>query len=376
MTQVGGDLREELAEALGLPEEEPIRPRVWQREDWAALAGAVAAGVSLVWVVYYRLLPLSGPVGFVLLAYAVFLLVYWLVVREMHGRLAAVDRMVGVVIGTAALALLVPLVLILVYVVIKGLKALNLEFFTETLEFTGGDQTGGGALHAIVGSFEQVGLAVLIAVPLSVATAVFLNEIGGRLARPVRFVVDAMSGVPSIIAGLFVFSFWVSPDGLGQSFSGFAAGMALAVLMLPLMTRTCEEVLRLVPGGLRESALALGAKEWRATMQVVLPTARTGIVTAVILGMARAIGETAPLVLTAFGNKIMNANPFEGAQGSLPLFVLEGIRNPEQVQIDRAWTGALVLILLVLILFVLARFIGSRGVQTRSSRRSKRKAHA
>src|SRR5207244_746388 len=160
--------------------------------------------------------------------------------------------------------------------------------------------------------------------------------------RPVRIFVDAMSGVPTIVAGLFIFAFWIV--GLGHGFSGFAATLAISVSMLPTITRTAEEVLRLVPDGLREASYALGSGEWRTTKGVVLPTAKSGLVTAVILGVARAIGETAPLIMTAFGSSIMNANPFSGAQDSLPLFVFRQIRQPEVALQQRAWAGALVLI--------------------------------
>ena len=169
---------------------------------------------------------------------------------------------------------------------------------------------------------------------------------------PVRMIVDAMSAIPSIVAGLFVFAAFIL--ALGGQLSGFAASLALSVLMLPTVTRTTEVVLRLVPGGLREAGLALGATEWKTTRYVVLPTARSGIVTAVILGVARVIGETAPLLLTTLGATAMNVNPFEGKQSALPLYVYRLFQLPQEVAIQRAWTGALVLLMLVLVLFVTA----------------------
>jgi phosphate transport system permease protein len=171
-----------------------------------------------------------------------------------------------------------------------------------------------------------------------------------------------MSGVPTIVAGLFIFAMW--DVGLGQGFSGFAAALAISVTMLPTVTRTSEEVLRLVPGGLREASFALGAPEWRTVRGVVLPTARAGLATAVILGVARGIGETAPLIMTSLGSQVMNANPFSGAQDSLPLFVYRqyGVSIPAVQQ--RAWTGALVLLVLILALFVTARWLGSRTAKS------------
>jgi phosphate transport system permease protein len=344
------------------PEPPRIRPRTFHGSDYGVLFGTALSALSLMWVAYYRVLPLTGPVGYVLLSYAVFVIMYYAVVRQVHGRVLAFDRLMTVVVATGALALFIPLLLIITYVFTKGVKALSLNFFTETLEFVGplDPASEGGGAHAIVGTLEQVAVAVVISVPLGIATAVFLNEIGGRLARPVRFIVDAMSGVPSIVAGLFIYALWVGRDGgLGMGFSGFAAGLALSILMLPSVTRTSEEVLRLVPDGLREASLALGASEYRTTTGVVLPTARGGLITASVLGMARAVGETAPLIMTSFGSSFMHLNVFEGDQASLPLFSYRLISSPEAVQQARAWTGALVLIVMVLVLFTIARIAGS-----------------
>lgn len=358
-----------LAKAVGplykAPPVEPRRPRTFHASDLGMLAGSALSAAAAMWLIYYRLTPLGGALGFWLLWYGTFIGIYWVVVREREGGLAATDRVIAAVIAGAALFVLAVLGLIIGYVFMRGISALTPSFFTETLATVGplSDATEGGALHAIVGTLEQVGIAIVISVPLGVATAVFLNEIGGKMTRPVRTFVDAMSGVPSIVAGLFIYSVLIVQ--FGGSFSGLAAGLALSVLMLPTVTRTSEEVLRLVPDGLREASLALGAPEWRTTWQVVLPTARAGLITAVILGVARAIGETAPLIMTAFGAKVLNLNPLSGAQDSLPLFVYQLIQSPQESQIQRAWTGALVLITLVLLLFVAARILGS----SRSARR-------
>jgi phosphate transport system permease protein len=172
-------------------------------------------------------------------------------------------------------------------------------------------------------------------------------------------VTDAMSAVPSIVAGLFVYATWVLTFGNQQS--GLSGSLALSVLFLPTVTRTSEVVLRLVPGGLREASYALGGDEWHTTSRVVLPTSRVGLTTAVILGMARVIGETAPLILTIGGAFVVNTNPFSGKQDALPYFVFRLVRFPQESQVARAWTGALVLLILVLVLFVIARAIGGRG---------------
>jgi phosphate transport system permease protein len=206
----------------------------------------------------------------------------------------------------------------------------------------------------------MVGLATLIAVPLGISTAVFLSEFRNSFAaRPVRMIVDAMSAIPSIVAGLFIYAAFIIQ--FHQQQTGLAAALALAVLMLPTVTRTSEVVLRLVPGGLREASLALGGGDWATVRRITLPTARAGLLTAVILGIARVVGETAPLILTSLGNTAFNGDPFKGKQDALPLFVYRLIRFPQTASIQRAWTGAFVLLGLVLILFIIARIIGGRG---------------
>jgi len=223
-----------------------------------------------------------------------------------------------------------------------------------------------GVLQAVVGTLEQVLIATLMGVPFAVATAVYLNEVGtGRTARLVRTVVTAMSGTPSIVAGVFIYSIFIFTGVL--HYSGFAASLALVVILLPSVTRVVEEVLRVVPSGLREASLSLGAPEWRTVWSVVIPTARSGVVTAVLLGVARIVGETAPLIFTAFGSQVMNANPFAHDQGALPLVILSNTHAAQAVLIDIAFQAAFVLMAIVLILFVLARFF-SRTKSKKSGR--------
>jgi phosphate transport system permease protein len=343
----------------------PMRPGSLQRSDVAVFAGAVASSLALTWLVYRQLAPFSGTLGFVLVWFTAFVLVYWLAERELEGGQIAADRTIAVVIGAVAAGLLIPLVAIIGFVISKGVTALSTGFFTETLASVGPQSkpTDGGGLHAIVGTVEQVGLAIVISVPVGLATAVYMNEVGGRMVRWVRMFVNAMSGVPSIVAGLFIYAVWILQ--LHNSFSGLAAALALSILMLPTVTRTAEEVLRLVPGGLREASLALGAPEWRTVWSVVIPTARGGLVTAVILGVARAVGETAPLIMTAFGAQALNASPLSGPQQSLPLLVWQQYQQQLPGPLARAWTGALVLITLVLFLFSLARLMSRSRLASR-----------
>jgi phosphate transport system permease protein len=338
------------------------RPAVRARvavADLVQVACCAVAAIAAVWLGYEQLTGASGALGFWLCTYVVFVGLVYVVARAQDGSLVAGDRIATIVVCTGAGLLLVPLVLVIGFVVVKGLPALRPALFTQDMSTAaaGSSLSVGGALHSLIGTLEQVGIAVLISVPLGVMTAVFLVELSTPLHRPVRLFVDALSGVPSIVAGLFVYAVLI--QGLHQSFSGFAAALALSVLMLPTVTRTAEEVLRLVPSGLREASLALGAPQWRTVWSVVLPSARSGLVTSVVLGVARAVGETAPLILTAFGNSVLNANPFSGAQDALPLYVYTYIRLPSQALNDRAYAAALVLVVLVLVLFTLARLLGA-----------------
>jgi phosphate transport system permease protein len=339
---------------------ERIRLRAWDGTDIAEVLGAGVGSLSLTWLFYEQLTSLSGGLGFAVSWYAVFLLLYWVLQHQRHGKIAARDRFVAAVIAGLALVVVGALVVILGYVAYRGYSSLRPSFFTNDLRHTGplSSSTAGGGLAAIVGSIEQVGLAMAISVPLGVATAVFMSEIRGVLGRVVRIFVEAMNGIPSILAGLFIFAIWILPSGLHQPASGFAVSLALSISMLPTVTRACEVVLRLVPGGLREASLALGGQEWRMVRSVLLPTAKAGIVTSVILGVARVVGETAPALLDVGSSNKVNWNPFKGQQDDLPLFVYRLIREPIHNEILRAWTGGLVLIMLVLLLFAIARVFG------------------
>lgn len=343
----------------------PDQPRslrgTWDRGNVAATGVAAASSLAFTWLVYERLTPLSGGIGFILSWWAAFVVTSFLVVWERSDALAAKDHLARTLVASAALLVLIPLFAIMFGVVAKGYHSLRLHFLTQDQSHVGplDSATSGGASHAIVGTLEQVGIATLISVPLGFATAVFLNEIGGPLSRPVRMLVDAMSAIPSIVAGLFIYAALIQSGYIHQT--GMAAALSLSVLMLPTVTRTAEVVLRVVPGGLREASLALGAREWRTTWQVILPTARAGLTTAIILGVARTVGETAPLILTTLGNVRFNANPFHDRQAALPLYVFQLFRQDIGNSVQRAWNGALVLIMLVLLLFVIARIIGGRG---------------
>jgi phosphate transport system permease protein len=340
---------------------ERIRVRSWPAIEVGQLIGVALAALSITWLVYEQLTPLNGGLGFAVCWYAVFLALYWIVERQRHDKVAARDRVIGAVVSSLGLIVVGALALIFGYVIYRGIGALRTTFFIKDLRYTGplSPATAGGGEAAIIGSLEQVGLALLISVPLGLGTAVFLSEVRGRFGRTVRIFVEAMNGIPSILAGLFIYAVWILQ--LHQPASGFAVAMALSISMLPTVTRACEVVLRLVPGGLREASLALGGHEWRMVGRVVMPTARAGIITAVILGMARVVGETAPALIDVGSSNRVNWNPFQGQQDDLPLFVFRLIREPIHTENLRAWTGALVLILLVIIMFTFARVLGGRN---------------
>ena len=347
----------DLSPAPAEPEELParIRPRSWSGVDLIEGFGAIVSSFCLTWLVYEELTPLSGGLGFAVCWYAAFLLTYWLMIRQRYGRIVAKDRLASSVIWGLGIILVGSLVLIVVYTAIEGYHALRLTFFIHDQFGVNPRQkaTAGGGLAAIVGTVEQVGLASLISVPLGLFTAVFLSEIRGRWARPVRLLTDAMSGIPSILAGLFIYATLIESHWLPES--GFAVALALAISMLPTMTRTSEVVFRLVPGGLREASLALGSTEWRMVRRVLVPTAITGLITAMILGVARIVGETAPAIIDAGGSPKVNYNPFKGQQDSLPLMIYTDIRSFVPNEHLRAWTAGLVLLAMILVLFVLAR---------------------
>lgn len=242
-------------------------------------------------------------------------------------------------------------------VLVKGLEALRWQFIIQNNEFiTPTSPLGyGGIGHAILGTLVIVGIATVISVPIGIATAVYITEVRGRSRVLVQGLVQAMSGVPSVVAGLFIFATLIF-TGVTE-FNGLMGALAYTILMLPTVARTAEEVLRLVPEDLRSAALALGASRARVVSMVVLPTAKTGLVTAMLLGIARVVGETAPLVFTIFGSAKTNINPIQDPMAALPLYIFNGVRQPFAPEQARAYSAALVLLVLVIVFFTLARVL-------------------
>ena len=294
-----------------------------------------------------------------LVGFSLFMVLTYVISRSVEGRRKATDRMVTGWVTAAFSLAVIPLVSLTWTVVEKGLNRLDVDFFTQSMRNVVGP--GGGALHAIVGTLELTGIATLISVPLGIMTAIYLVEYGrGRLAKAVTFFVDVMTGIPSIVAGLFAFSLFLIILGPASAINGFTGAVSLAVLMTPVVVRATEEMLKIVPNELREASYALGVPKWLTIVKVVIPTALAGIATGVIIAIARIIGETAPLLLAAGFTTSMNYNPFEEKMMTLPVFVYTSyaIQGTDvQSYVDRAWAGALTLMLIVMILNLVARII-------------------
>lgn len=275
-------------------------------------------------------------------------------------RRKLVNGTVTVLVSLTFLVALAPLISLIWTAVSAGMARFDGTFFSSSMRNVVGE--GGGALHAIIGTLEVTLLATVISVPIGLLAAIYLVEYGrGRLVRAVTFFVDVMTGIPSIVAGLFAFALFSIIFGPSVRM-GFAGSVALSVLMIPVVVRSGEEMLRLVPSELREASFALGVPKWRTILKVVIPTALTGLVTGVMLAIARVIGETAPLLVVAGFTQSMNYSPFQDRMMTLPVFVYYSYSNQgsnAQAYIDRAWAGALTLIVIVMLLNLGARFIAS-----------------
>jgi phosphate transport system permease protein len=276
---------------------------------------------------------------------------------------AAKDSLLSSFAFLAMTITLIPIVSIVSTVFLKGYKGIHFGMFTNdmTQASVNDPVTSGGLLHALVGTILMVGGALIVSFPIGLLTALYLTEIKGKLARPIKFLVQAMSGVPSIVAGLFILSILVIP--VTQELTGLMGSLALSILMIPTIARTAEEMLLLIPNDLREAGVALGATQWRTVSGVVVPAAKSGLVTAVILGIARIIGETAPILLVSGGADALNFNPASGPMGSLPFYIWKAfLTGGTEEAYARAWGGMLILLILIMVLFGLARYLSGRKV--------------
>lgn len=317
--------------------------------------GAIVVG-ALTW------LPFGGPnwARWIIVSMLVYIVAISVVSHIVEGRRKAVDRRATALVGCAFGLVLLPLISVVWTVVSRGVARFDSVFFTSTARGVIGE--GGGAYHAIIGTLIVTGLATVMSVPFGVFTAIYLVEYGkGRLARGITAMVDVMTGIPSIVAGLFAYALFVLFFGPGTR-SGLAGGVALTLLMTPVVVRSAEEMLRLVPNELREASYALGVPKWRTIVKVVIPTAVAGILTGVTLAIARVIGETAPLLIAAGYSQSTNYNPFSGRMTTLPVYTYYSYVQPglpPEAGLDRAWAAALALVLIVAVLFTIARVLAT-----------------
>lgn len=338
-----------------------------QLPKWtAAGAGVIALAVAAALLTMFGS---AGVAGTIVLGYVLFLIIMYAASATVEGTRQAANRIAKYVVFLAFALAVIPLISLIWDTLSKGVSRLDAQYFTHSMSGVYGDMAG-GAVHAIWGTLIITGLATLISVPIGLLTAIYLVEYGGKssLSRGITFLVDVMTGIPSIVAGLFAFSMFVLFVGPGTK-SGMAGAVALCILMIPYVVRNAEEVLRLVPHGLREASYALGVTKWRTILKVVIPTAISGIISGVILAIARIIGETAPLLVTAGLATQLVTNPLPSAAApinqmtTLPVFVYYQYMQPgtaPDANYARAWTGALVLILIVMALNLIGRFVAAR----------------
>jgi phosphate transport system permease protein len=339
-------------------EDTPRQIRRLTTDDWLSLGGAILGSLALVDVVFEHILDGSGTLGFLVCWYLGFLALYAALVAMSNPRPIVVDRLVTTAAWAAGGIVVVALATTVVYTFSRGHAAfLHPNFYTKDMSGISptAPLTQGGIFHAMVGSVVEVAIAIAISVPLGIGTAIYMAEIGGRWSKLVRTVVEAMTALPEILAGLFVYVVLIVEFGLPKS--GFAASVAMSVTMVPIIARAAEVALRIVPGGLREASLALGASHWRTVRKVVLPSARAGLATATILGVARGVGETAVVLITSGASSYLTFDPFKNPMNSLPLFIYTELKTEQPLAIDRAFGAASVLLAMVLVLFVVTRVL-------------------
>ena len=356
----------------------PPRPRqltAIRAPDVLALCGALAAALCTTGLLWSQIAPFSGFIGYVAVTWFLFVAFYAVLVSFDHDRPTVTDRVVSAVVHSLGALVVLALAFVIFYTFGQGYRALlHLNFYSQDLRTTGplAPLSQGGVVHAIAGTLIELGIAMAIAAPLGLIAAVFMHEVPGALSRFVRTVVDAMTALPDVLAGLFIYATLIL--FLHRGFFGFAAACALGVTVIPIVARASYVVLRLVPGGLTEASYALGSGQWRTVWYVTLPTARSGLATAMILGAARAIGETAPVLLTAGVSAFLNFNPLSGPMMSLPLLAYISVQSPQKAEITRGFGAACFLLILVVILFVIARVIGGRGPGQLTAGQQRRRA--
>jgi phosphate transport system permease protein len=351
--------------------------------DVMAVVGSLFAAMATTLLLWQQISPFSGVIGFGIVAWVLFICYYALLVSFDEDRPALRDRVSAMVVLSLGAVVLAALAWIIVYTVLRGWPALiHLNFFSQDGYGSGGASSNGvvpltqsGALHAIVGTLIELAIALAASVPLGLLTAVFINEVPGAYSRFVRIVVDAMTAMPDVLAGLFIYATLILTFGFPKS--GLCAGLALGITAMPIVCRASDVVLRLMPGGLTEASYALGSGQWRTIWYVTLPTVRSGLATAVILGAARAVGETAPVLLVAGSTNALSVNPKSGPMMSLPLMAYTDVfLTPSPVDIERGFGAAVLLLVLVVVLFLIARRVGGRGPGVLSPAQQRRRVAA
>jgi phosphate transport system permease protein len=339
----------------------PTKPWAASKQDRLRnfLFYLLAVAVSFVLV---AVTPMKGKLAYAVIFFMTYMTVTSLYSLLITGSAAAKDAAIKSLVGLGATVTLIPILSIIGTVLRKGLPGLSLGLFTSDMSLSAPTDplSSGGLLHAITGTLTMVAMALILSVPLGILTALYLTEIRGKFSGPIRFLVQAMSGVPSIVAGLFILSAVLYP--ITGNYSGLMGALALTILMIPTVARTSEEVLQLIPNDLREAGTALGGTQWRTVAMIVIPAARSGLITAVILGIARIAGETAPLLLLTGGGDRVTGKVFDGPIGSLPYYIWKSFNAGSPEALTRAWAGLLVLMIVVLILFTSARALSSRKI--------------
>lgn len=345
--------------ALSTSTVKPTRP--WVKTPRQRMPSILVALSSLILsFVILEVTPMKGKVGLFLIFVPTITVGEYLLARLRADKKAAEDVVVSSLMWTAAFIVFLPVFSILITTIVRGLPGLKANIFTQTMKINSYSDplVQGGLLHALVGTLYLIVFSIVISVPLGLLTALYITEIRGRGSGFIQFIVQAMSGVPSVIAGLFIFSAVILSTPLKAS--SIVGSFALSILMVPTITRASQEVLALIPNDLREAGLALGATQWKTVAMVVVPAAKSGLITAMILGVARIAGETAPLLFVLGGTDALNLNPFHDFNTGLPLYIWKGILIGDPVAVQRSWTGILILLVTVLTFFTLARVLGPK----------------
>ena len=335
----------------------PGKPWASTPRERALDLGAILLAIAGSWT-FVGLSELKGKLAYAGVFFILIIMINFIHNYLKRGIASAKDSIASTFAVAGVLITLLPITSIMFAIFERGKTGLKFNLFTTDMKLNGPNDPidQGGLLHALTGSGIMVGIALIISLPIGILTAIYLTEIKGYFTRPIKFLVQAMSGVPSIVAGLFILSAIVFP--ITKTPSGLMAGLALSILMIPTIARTSEEVLLLIPPDLREAGIALGGTQWRTISQIVVPAAKSGLITAIILGVARVAGETAPLVLVSGGGDAINFNPTSGPMGSFPFYIWKSFTFGTTESIARAWAGIFVLLVLIFILFIAARLLG------------------